>query len=61
MWNLKGNDTNEFTHKTERDSQTLRTSLWLPGEGIVGEFGMVMYTLVYIFKMITNKDLLCST
>ena len=23
MWNLKGNDTNELTHKTERDSQTL--------------------------------------
>ena len=22
MWNLKGNDTNELTYKTERDSQT---------------------------------------
>ena len=22
MWNLKGNDTNELTYKTERESQT---------------------------------------
>ena len=31
MWNLKINDTNEFTYKTEADSQTWRKSLWLPG------------------------------
>ena len=30
------------------------------GEGIVREFGMDMYTLLY-FKWITNKDLLNST
>ena len=28
MWNLKY-DTNEFTYKTETDSQTLKTKLWL--------------------------------
>ena len=30
------------------------------GEGIVRDFGKVMYTLLY-FKWITNKDLLYST
>ena len=29
------------------------------GEGIVREFGMDMYTLLYL-KWKTNKDLLCS-
>ena len=29
------------------------------GEGIVREFGMDIYTLLYL-KWITNKDLLCS-
>ena len=38
-----------------------RMNLWLPrGEGIVKEFGMDMYTLLYL-KWITNKDLLSST
>ena len=35
-------------------------NLWLPGEGIVREFGMAMYTLLYL-KWKTNKDLLYST
>ena len=39
-------------------------NLWLPGEGwgegIVREFGINMYTLLYL-KWITNKDLLYST
>ena len=30
MWNLKRNDTNELTYKTERDSQKM--NLRLPGE-----------------------------
>ena len=30
------------------------------GEGMVREFGMVMYTLLYV-KWVTKKDLLCST
>ena len=29
MWNLKY-DTNELIHKTETDSQTQKTNLWLP-------------------------------
>ena len=29
LWNLKRNDTNELTYKTERDSQTQRMDLWL--------------------------------
>ena len=47
MWNLERNDRNEPTYKTETDSQTPRTSLWLQGEGdggmgdgIVREFGI---------------------
>ena len=35
-------------------------NLWLPGEGIVRDFGMVMYILLYL-KWITSKDLLYST
>ena len=31
MWNLKRNDTNELTFKTERDSQTQTTNLRLLG------------------------------
>ena len=58
MQNLKRNDTNELILK--RDSQTQRTNLWWPGgrigEGIVGELGMDMYTLLY-FKWITSSDL----
>ena len=33
MWSLEINDTNELTYKTETDSQTSGTSLWLPGGG----------------------------
>ena len=29
MWNLKKNGTNEVIYKTETDSQTLKTNLWL--------------------------------
>ena len=29
MWNLNRNDTNEFTYKTERDSQTQKMNSWL--------------------------------
>ena len=35
MWNLK-NDTNELIYKTETDSETQKTNLWLP-KGKVGE------------------------
>ena len=30
IWNLKKNDTNKFIYKTEIDSQTQKTNLWLP-------------------------------
>ena len=60
MWNPKRNDTNDLTYKTEIDSQTWRTRLWLPGEKIkeriIREFGMDMYTPLYL-KWITNKNL----
>ena len=35
MWNLKRNDTNELTYKTETNSQTQKMNLWLPGERMV--------------------------
>ena len=36
IWDLKY-DTNEFIYKTETDSQTEKTSLWLPkGKGVQG-------------------------
>ena len=57
MWNLKRNDTNELTFKTERDSQTEKANSRLPRGR---DFGKVMYTLVYL-KWITNKNLLYST
>ena len=63
MWNLKRNDTNELTYKTGRESQTWKTNLRLQGwgrEGIVRDFGKVMYTLLCL-KWITNKDLLYFT
>ena len=38
-------------------------NLWSPGEGIVREFGKIMYTLTIKngLKWIINKDLLYST
>ena len=52
----------KWTYKRETDSQ--RTNFWLlegknREEGIVKEFGMDMYTLLYL-KWITTKDLLYS-
>ena len=64
MWNLKRNGTNELMYKTETDTQTSRINLWLLGErmegGTVREFGMDMYSLLYL-KWITDKDILYST
>ena len=55
----------ELIYETETDSQTWRMNLRLPvregsEEGIVREFRMDVYTLLYL-KWITNKDLLYST
>ena len=64
MWNLKRNDTNELTYKTGRLSQTenklmvSRRAEW--GEGIVREFEMDMYALLYL-KWIINKNLMYSS
>ena len=62
MWNLKY-DTNELIYKTETDSQTQRTDLWLPrgagGGGVDWEFGISRCKLLYIQWI--NKVLLYST
>ena len=40
MWNLKY-ETNELIYKTETDSQTQRTDLWLPrGREWIGSLGL---------------------
>ena len=57
----KKNDTGEIIYKTETDSQT-ENELAVArgekqGEGIVREFEINMYTLLYL-KWITNKILL---
>ena len=64
MWNLKY-DTNELTYKTETDSKTQRTDLWLPrgreGEGgMQWEFGVGRCKLVDT-GWINNEVLLYST
>ena len=59
MWNLKRNDTNELTFKTQRNSDLENRTHGCWGEGIVKDFGKVMYTLLY-FKWIINRDLLYS-
>ena len=57
MWNLKRNNKNELSYKTETH-RLKRMNLWfLEGwgrEGIVREFGMDMDTLLYL-KWKTNK------
>ena len=63
MGNLKYN-ANESTYKTETDSQTQKTNLWLPkgkdGEGQIRDMAFNRYKLLYI-KQISNKDLLYNT
>ena len=64
IWNLK-HGTDESIYKTEIDSQTQRTDLWLPrgrtgGRGIDWEFGVGRCKLLYI-GWINNKVLLQST
>ena len=46
------------THRLREQTYGYWGEEW--GEGIVREFGIDMYTLLY-FKWITNKDLLYST
>ena len=52
--------TNELIYKTEIELQMQKTNLWLSGVrggGINWEIGIDIYTLLYIIKQITNKDL----
>ena len=60
MWNLKRNDIDELTQNKKRLTDLENKLMVARGEGIVREFGMDMYTLLY-FKWITSKDLLNST
>ena len=60
MWNLKRSDTNELTK--QKATHRLRKGTYscpVGGGGIVGNFGKVVYTLLY-WKWKTNKDLLYS-
>ena len=56
------NDTNELIYKTEKDSQTSKTNLWLPNKverwGIdkLGVWDLHIHSTIYII----NKDLLYS-
>ena len=59
MWELKRNDTNELTKQKETHRLRKRTH-GCREEGIVKDFGKVMYTLLYL-KRITNKNLLYGT
>ena len=45
MWNLKRNYMNEITYKTETHREG---TYGYQGKGIVREFGMDMYTLLYL-------------
>ena len=63
MWNPERNDTSELTK--QKETRRLREgtysccgAAW--GKGVVWEFGMDMYTLLYS-KWITNKNPLYST
>ena len=54
---------NLFTNRnrlTDLENKLMATREKGRGEGIVREFGIDMYTLLYL-KWITNKDLLYST
>jgi len=53
MWNLKRSDINELT-KQKQIHRLGEQTYGYQGEGIVQEFGMDTYTLLYL-KWITNK------
>ena len=60
MWNVKRNNTNELTYKTETDLQTENKLTVARREGEDRtDFGMDMYTVLYL-KWMTIKDLLYS-
>ena len=53
MWNLKRNDTDDSkwkeTHRLRERTYGYRREIW--GKGTVREFGMGMYTLVYLKQL----------
>ena len=55
--NIKRNDTNEVTYKTETDSDWENRPMVANGEETLKEFGINTYILLY-FRWITNKALL---
>ena len=64
MWKLKC-DTNKLIYKTETDSRTQRTDLWLPGlggrgSGMDGQFMVGRWKLLHL-EWISNEVLLYST
>ena len=63
MWNLQRSDINELTTQKQiyrLGEQTYGCQSEGVGEGIVQEFGMDTYTLLYL-KWIIKKNLLYST
>ena len=64
MWNLIKNGTNEVIYKIVTDLQILNSNYGYQRgnvrEGIYQEFGINIYTLLYV-KQRTNKDLLYNT
>ena len=60
MWNVKRNYTNELIYETDLKNELMVVRGEEQGEGIVREFEINMYTLLYL-KWVTNKDLLYST
>ena len=60
IWNLKRKNTNELLTKRKETHRFRNRICGCWGDGIVREFRMVMYTLLYS-KWTTNEDLLYST
>ena len=49
MWNLKRNDTNELPYKSERDSQSYKTNLWLREGGGKRSLGSLGRSCTYCY------------
>ena len=54
-WDLKRNDTNELTFKQKETHRLRKLTYGCQREGIVRDFGKVIYTPLYL-KWISNKD-----
>ena len=60
MWNLKRSDINELT-KQKQIHRFGEQTYGYQGEGIVQEFGMDTYTLLYLKWIANKKNLLYRT